>query len=304
MSADVEIADIRVFLALCTHLHFGRTAEHLGISQPRVTQVVKRLERHVGGRLADRTSRTVALTPLGERFRDAVSGPLETLQAALASVSTAANGIGPVFELGLVGQSSAGGPRLHEIIAKFTAAHPACQVRLVEVPLTDLLGPLRRGEVAAMCLRLPFQELDLRVGPVLSEEPRVLLVARDSPLASRVSVLWEELGDHAVADVPDLPDSLVDELLPRRTPMGRPVSRGPLIRNMTELLAAVANGDIVHPTSRSGPHYRSHPQVIAVPVQDGSVLRTALVVRAQGTPASADAFLQTAARVLASQPRA
>lgn len=65
----VERLEIEVFLALAEELHFGRTAERLGVSQSRVSQIVKGIERRIGAPLFDRTSRRVALTPLGRQLR-------------------------------------------------------------------------------------------------------------------------------------------------------------------------------------------------------------------------------------------
>ena len=69
MWQDVELRDLRVFLTLADELHFGRTAQQLGISQPGVSEAVRVLESRLGVRVFDRTSRRVRLTPAGERLR-------------------------------------------------------------------------------------------------------------------------------------------------------------------------------------------------------------------------------------------
>ena len=73
MWSGVELREIRVFLTLAEELHFGRTAERLGITHSRVSQTIQTLEARVGAKLFDRTSRRVALTRLGEQLRAALS---------------------------------------------------------------------------------------------------------------------------------------------------------------------------------------------------------------------------------------
>ena len=70
MWESVELREIRVFLALAEELHFGRTAQRLGLTQSRVSQTLRQLERKMGGQLVYRTSRRVALTPFGRDFRE------------------------------------------------------------------------------------------------------------------------------------------------------------------------------------------------------------------------------------------
>jgi len=57
---------LRTFLAVATGLSFTRAAEQLGLSQPTVSQHVRRLEEAAGRQLINRDTRTVALTDNGE----------------------------------------------------------------------------------------------------------------------------------------------------------------------------------------------------------------------------------------------
>ncbi|TFV32353.1 LysR family transcriptional regulator [Streptomyces sp. T1317-0309] len=56
-SKAVDLTEIETFLALAQELHFGRTAERMGLSQSRVSQLIRSLERHIGAPLFTRTSR-------------------------------------------------------------------------------------------------------------------------------------------------------------------------------------------------------------------------------------------------------
>jgi DNA-binding transcriptional LysR family regulator len=57
---------LRTFLAVATGLSFTRAAEQLGLSQPTVSQHVRRLEQSAGRQLITRDTRSVALTDNGE----------------------------------------------------------------------------------------------------------------------------------------------------------------------------------------------------------------------------------------------
>src|ERR1700721_2976571 len=44
----MNLTQVQVFLTLADELHFGRTAERVGLSQPRISRLVAALEREVG----------------------------------------------------------------------------------------------------------------------------------------------------------------------------------------------------------------------------------------------------------------
>ena len=89
MWRDLELRELRIFLVLAEELHFGRTAERLGISQPGVSEAVRVLESRLGVKVFDRTSRRVRLTPAGEELRRDLVPALAALDQALAQTSAA-----------------------------------------------------------------------------------------------------------------------------------------------------------------------------------------------------------------------
>ena len=124
--------------------------------------------------------------------------------------------------------------------------------------------------------------------PVLLREPRVLAVANDHPLARYDSVSFEVVADYAVADVEGLPEGMRDAVSPPTTPSGRPIRRALTVRSVPEVLAAVARGDIVHPTAASLSDYVNHPGVTFVALHDAEPVSTALLRRSgEGDPRTA-----------------
>lgn len=277
-----EIAEIRIFMLLAEELHFGRTAERAGLSQARVSQLVRRLETRLGKPVISRTNHTSSLTPFGRLFLDQIAGPYQALHDVFSSARHAE----PLpLRLGMVAHSSSVGPCLFHVLGNHLAAQPGRSLRLVEVSLQDPLGPLRRDEVDALCVRQPIRQPDLVVGPTLTIEERILLVSRDDELATRSGISLEELSSRRLVDAPGLPPELAEALLPSRTPSGRAIPRGPVVHSMSEVMLAVATGAAVHPTAASTLQFRAHPDVVGVPLVDAPQVQSSLVTRkARMTP--------------------
>jgi DNA-binding transcriptional LysR family regulator len=62
----MEIQQARVFVAVAEELHFRRAAARLHLTQSALSRSLAQLERGLGARLVDRTTRTVSLTAAGE----------------------------------------------------------------------------------------------------------------------------------------------------------------------------------------------------------------------------------------------
>lgn len=65
IGSGVTLRQLELFVAVSRELHFGRAAARMHVSQPVVSDEIRRLERLLGGRLFVRTTRTVALTEFG-----------------------------------------------------------------------------------------------------------------------------------------------------------------------------------------------------------------------------------------------
>ena len=64
----MNISQLECFVSLASTLNFVKTADQLGLTQPAVTKQLKAIEAELGTTLFQRTSRSVALTPVGEQF--------------------------------------------------------------------------------------------------------------------------------------------------------------------------------------------------------------------------------------------
>ncbi|MFF8384820.1 LysR family transcriptional regulator [Streptomyces kanasensis] len=288
----MELRDIEIFLTLAEELHFGRTAERLHLSQARVSQSIRQQERRLGGALFDRSTRTVALTRLGERLRDDLEPGFGLIRAAVDRAAVAARGCCGTVRLGAMGALPS---ELTWLVDAYRARYPECGVEFVEFHFSDPFVKLRTGEVDVQLMWLPVPEHRFRGGPVVLTEGRVLAVAEDSPLAARSSVSMEDLAGRTVLDPGEqVPPEWFRAMCPDRTPGGRPIHRGPRARTFHEILALVAAGRIVCPLNGHVPRYYSYPGVTLLPIDDAPLTEWALALPDPAPAPHVQAFVDTA----------
>ncbi|WP_328653560.1 LysR family transcriptional regulator [Micromonospora sp. NBC_00330] len=273
----VELRDIEIFLTLAEELHFGRTAERLHVSQARVSQSIKQQERRIGGALFERTSRSVRLTPLGERLRDRLDAGYREIMAGIDEAAAAARGqVGTLT----IGTFDTHHRQIAAVLDLFRQRHPRCELRMREILPSDPFGGLRAGRIDIGLLWLPVREPDLTVGPELYTERLVLAVAPTHPLAGRDRVEMEDLGDHPVVDLEGpVPDYVWQAHTPAMTPSGRPIRRGTTAATLEEALTVIGTGSVVSPVGSYAAASRQRRDLAFVPITDGPILRYAPVWR-------------------------
>jgi DNA-binding transcriptional LysR family regulator len=278
MWQTVELREIRVFLALAEELHFGYTAERLGLTQSRVSQSIRTLEQKLGQRLVDRSSRRVALTSAGRRFHRRIEPAYGELTQALSAAQRSSRRRPRPLKLGLLAAASAS-PLLLEALSRYEASHPHSEIQLVELPFRDRFAPLRRGNIDMIVSRIPIDEAGLIVGPVLSQDQRVLAVGRDHPLALYERVSLDQIAEFEVTAIDDiLPPALAHAFIPPTTPSGRPIKRFTEVpRDPQQLIMLIAQAKIVHPTVPGFLSSFGHANIVSVPITDLPPSESALV---------------------------
>lgn len=81
------LANLESFVRSAEAGGFSPAARRLGLTPAAVSRNVAMLERNLGVRLFQRSTRKLALTEAGERFLSEIGGSLEALQGAIAAVS-------------------------------------------------------------------------------------------------------------------------------------------------------------------------------------------------------------------------
>ncbi|MFD5202288.1 LysR family transcriptional regulator [Streptomyces sp. NPDC058375] len=284
----MERRDIEIFLTLAEELHFGRSAERLHVSVAMVSKAVKKLERAVGAPLFDRTSRRVALTPIGRRLENDIRPAHQQILDGFARAVAAGSGSDGVLRVGFLGTAVA--QFVLQVAEAFQATHPTCRVELIESRYSDGTALLHDDTVDVLLLAAPGVEPDLLESPVLFREPSVLAVSARHPFARRTSVRLEDLARDKVLRPRGVPAEIDALSVPGRTPSGRPVERGADFATVQEMFALVGAGRGVFPVPSHAARYDVRPDVAYVPLSDGLPYAWRLIWRAAAETSRTRAF--------------
>jgi LysR family transcriptional regulator, regulator for genes of the gallate degradation pathway len=141
----VTMAQLRALIAVESTSSYALAAQRTGLSQPAVHRAVRDLQELLGVALLVRVGRAVRPTDAASRFVRFARLMLSELRAAMdeiGALGTDDNGRVTVGTLPL-----ARAIFLPELLARFTAAHPAASVAVVEAPYVELLATLRQGDI-------------------------------------------------------------------------------------------------------------------------------------------------------------
>jgi DNA-binding transcriptional LysR family regulator len=194
-----ELRQLRHFIAVCQHLHFGRAAAALHMSQPPLSRSIQDLEVRLGATLLARSRRRVALTPEGARFLEQAQRVIAQLERAVLDVGSMAAGAGGRLRLGFVSLADFG--VLPGLLKAFKASHPGVALALREMLSPDQAAALTAGELDFGLLLPPVAgELDHLV--VQRERFVAALPARHPLARARGRVAMRQLAGEGFVMAP------------------------------------------------------------------------------------------------------
>lgn len=173
---------LAAFCVVAQELHFGRAAARLHISQPPLSQQIKRLEELIGAPLLERSTRSVRLTPAGVamyRHAQQISADIEHM---LHQVRQTARGEAGTLTIGIT--TSAAQTPLVQALRRFRQCRPALTLEIHEMDSVQMLPALLLREIDTALMR-PFARHDDIMMHSVYQEPIGLVAPHDALLGGR-----------------------------------------------------------------------------------------------------------------------
>ncbi len=187
---QVELRQLRYFVAVAEELHFRRAAERLLLTQPALSHQIARLEREIGVRLLERDRRGVALTPAGATLLDGAKRALREVDQTIAATMWTSGIVSHALRLAYPSYASRA---VHEVLDMFRERHPELWIDEHQLQSQRIRAALLDETLDVGFVNLPVGDR-LQTIPFVPERLTVLLPA-GHPLAARDRIRLVQLAD-------------------------------------------------------------------------------------------------------------
>ncbi|WP_280352006.1 LysR family transcriptional regulator [Nocardia abscessus] len=195
------LQQMRYVVAVAETNSFTRAAERCLVVQSALSHQIARLERELGARLFERTSRRVRLTPAGAAFLPAARQCLDAAERAAAEVAAAVGQVRGRLAVGLIPTVAA--VDIPEALRDFRGRYPHVRISLRVGASEELIEKVEQGAIDVAFLGLPTTARPRGVAAhELARDRLVAVVAPDHPLAGEPTVDLRRLCSEVFVDLP------------------------------------------------------------------------------------------------------
>jgi len=181
----IDLNKLRTFLAVAERGGIGPAAASLALTRSAVSQSVSGLEGSLGVRLFDRVGRRLVLTREGATLARRFGRLHAELASALQLVVNAEREVHGLVRVGLF--LGASRPALAGFLARFAAAHPKVQVKLLYGAHAELREQLLANKLDFALALVPGHAALARIRSTLLFRQELLLVANTPVARGRAS---------------------------------------------------------------------------------------------------------------------
>jgi len=194
MRTRMDLAALKIFLAVAHERSFSRAAAKVHRTQPAVSQAVRRLEVELGEQLFDRSSKSGTLTEAGkmlQNYGQRLVRLAEETEGAVRDLRDLQRG------RVLIGSNEAAVHTLLPVIARFSQQYPEIAIDVRRVPARQIAVEVQQGSLDFGALTFHPAEEGLLEVPVGTDE-LVLLLPPSHDLANRRQVTMEDIAQERV----------------------------------------------------------------------------------------------------------
>lgn len=280
----MSLTQLRAFLVITALGSFSAAAVELGMAQPSVSELIKRMEKAYGVLLFHRTSRGLRLTAAGEALLPHARQAVESADAADHALRDVTSLRGGVATFGLL--RNANYYYLSRLLERFHTQYPEVRLRVIGLNSVEVAEAVAAGDLEAGLVVLPIDGEGLNVTPLRRDE--VLYASADPQRTARPVTI----DDLAAADL-----ILYDAHYGWRDPTRRQLAERAQLAGVTldarievehvdsalDLVARGAGDTIVSTAVATGPSFPAglHTVAFADPLYD-----TIAFVQRSGAPLS------------------
>lgn len=272
---SLELRHLRALAAVVDAGTFTDAAIELQCSQAAVSRAILALETELGAQLLSRSTRHVALTPLGERILTRARRVLLEVGLIEDEVTEASRELRVGYAWSTLGAHTSAVQR------RWRAEHP--ESHLVFRQSNTATAGLLDGEVELAVLRTMPRDSRIET-VVVGEERRVGVVARDDRLARRRTLALDDFAGKTMA-VDARTGTTVGSLWPQeRSPRFIPTT------SLDEWLTLIADGDVYGVTSEATAAQHPRPGIVYKLLRDAPVIEVRLAWWRGAKPVNAEAL--------------
>lgn len=190
----MDIYQMKYVLALAKHHNFTQAAESCYISQSSLSQQISKLEKELGVKLFDRTTRTIRITEAGQTFVEMAENILRDVDRLEQTMATYAGFLRGTINIGAITALE----KIHfsELVTDFYSSYPNLTLNIYQGKSLTLLESLEKRNIDIAFVTQPrennYPQINFRL---IGKDEYSLIISDKHPLASRETVDLAELKD-------------------------------------------------------------------------------------------------------------
>jgi len=192
----LKLRDLHVFMTIVQRGSMAKAAEHMGVSQPAVSEIIANLEHALGVRLLDRGPQGVTPTMFGREMIERSRAAFDELKQGITTIEALADPTVGAVRIGC--SESLMSAILAPVIDRFSREYPRVRLHVQNTNTATLDIPDLRERTLDLVLVRPVKthanDEDMNVEALFDDE-MVVAVGKTHRLAHRRNVSLEEILD-------------------------------------------------------------------------------------------------------------